>query len=126
MSENTVRDWSEQYNAVTENPPIDGAILTTINGGLVKLTVAIVDGAAPFIYGRIYVPEIVGVELGWFLQGVDVESYHGWKCILMPRARAELIKEIGLDGDTVLVKSLRLIRKSKSGKSYLCEVKDYA
>ncbi|KKM76330.1 hypothetical protein LCGC14_1381260 [marine sediment metagenome] len=117
--------WSQQYNEVTENPPEDGEILVTVDGSLAKLTVEMVDGAAPFIYGRIYVPEIVGIELGWFLQGADVETYHGWKCILMPRARAELIKRIGLNGDTVLVRSLRLIRKSKSGKSYLCEVKDY-
>lgn len=125
MCEDKVREWSEQYNTVVKNPPVDGTILKTVDGSLAKLTVEIVDGSAPFIYGRIYVPEIIGIELGWFLQGIDVETYHGWKCILMPRARAELIKKIGLDGDTVTVKSLRLIRKSKSGKSYLCEVKDY-
>ncbi len=125
MSDDKVREWSEQYNEITENPPADGTILQTVDGGPARLTVEIVDGSPPFIYGRIYVPEIVGVKLGWFLQGMDTESYHGWKCILMPRARAELIKKIGLDGDTVTVKSLRLVRTSKSGKSYLCEVKDY-
>lgn len=125
MSDDKGREWSEQYNAIVESPPIDGTILTTVDGSPAKLTVELIDGAAPFIYGRIYVPEIVGIELGWFLQGVDMETYHGWKCILMPRARAELIKKVGLNGDTVTVKSLRLVRKSKSGKSYLCEVKDY-
>ncbi len=124
--DNKVLEWSQEYNEIIKNPPADGSILTTVDDSLVKLTVEIVDGSPPFIYGRIYVPEIVGVELGWFLQGAEMETYHGWKCILMPRSRAELIKEIGLDGDTVLVKSLRLVRKSKSGKSFLCEVKDYA
>lgn len=125
MCDDKGREWSEQFNAMVENAPADGSIATTIDGSLAKLTVEITDGAAPFIYGRIYVPEIVGVELGWYLQGAETETYHGWKCILMPRARTELIKKKGLDGDTVLVKSLRLVRKSKSGKSYLCEVEAY-
>ncbi len=125
MCEDKGREWSKKYNAITENPPADGSILVTVDGSLAKLTVEIVDGSAPFIYGRIYVPEIVGAKLGWYLQNVDMDTYHGWKCILMPRARADLIKKVGLDGDTVLVKSLRLVRKSQSGKSFLCEVKDY-
>jgi len=125
MSDDKGREWSEQYNAVVSKPPADGTILTTADGSLAKLTVEIVDGAAPFIYGRMFVPEIVGAELDWFLQDTEMETFHGWKCILMPRARAELIKKKGLDGDTVTVKSLRIVRMSQSGKSYLCEVKDY-
>ncbi len=125
MCDDKVSEWSKKYNEVIKNRPVDGSILVTVDGSLAKLTVEIVDGSAPFIYGRLYVPEIVGIELGWFLQGAEVETYHGWKCILMPRARADLIKKIGLSGDTVLVKSLRLVRESQSGKSFLCEVKDY-
>ncbi len=125
MCDDKVLEWSKKYNEVIKNRPVDGSILVTTDGSLAKLTVEIVDGSAPFIYGRLYVPEIVGIELGWFLQGAEVETYHGWKCILMPRARADLIKKIGLSGDTVLVKSLRLVRESQSGKSFLCEVKDY-
>ena len=119
------REWSERYCEITENPPIEGSILKTIDGSPAKLIVELVDGSAPFIYGRIYVPEIVGIELGWFLQGAEMDTFHGWKCILMPRARAELIKKVGLNGDTVMVKSLRLIRQSRSGSSYLCEVEAY-
>ena len=125
MCDDKVLEWSKKYNEVIKNRPVDGSILVTTDGSLAKLTVEIVDGSAPFIYGRLYVPEIVGIELGWFLQGAEVETYHGWKCILMPRARADLIKKIGLSGDTVLVKSLRLVRESQSGKSFLCEVEDY-
>ncbi|KKN01675.1 hypothetical protein LCGC14_1125400 [marine sediment metagenome] len=125
MCDDKVLEWSKKYNEVIKNRPVDGSILVTVDGSLAKLTVEIVDGSAPFIYGRLYVPEIIGIELGWFLQGAEVETYHGWKCILMPRARADLIKKIGLSGDTVLVKSLRLVRESQSGKSFLCEVKDY-
>ena len=125
MCDDKVLEWSKKYNEVIKNRPVDGSILVTTDGSLAKLTVEVVDGSAPFIYGRLYVPEIVGIELGWFLQGAEVETYHGWKCILMPRARADLIKKIGLSGDTVLVKSLRLVRESQSGKSFLCEVKDY-
>lgn len=125
MHSDEVSKWSAQYNETLENPPEEGAILVTLDGSPVRLTVEIKDGSPPFIYGRMYVPEIVGVKLGWYLQSEGIDTYHGWKCILMPRARGDLTKKVGLDGDTVLVKSLRMIRKSQSGKSYLCEVHEY-
>lgn len=125
MSSDEASNWSAQYNETLEKPPEPGAILVTLDGSPVRLTVEIKDGSPPFIYGRMYVPEIVGIKLGWYLQNEKVDTFHGWKCILMPRARGDLIKKIGLDGDMVLVKSLRMIRKSQSGKSYLCEVHEY-
>jgi hypothetical protein len=125
MCSENAADWSKAYNETLKNPPESGAILGTLDGTPVKLTVEIVGGSPPFIYGRIYVPETVGVELGWYLQSEGMDTFHGWKCILMPRARADLVKKIGLDGDTVMVKSLRLIRASKSGKSFLCEVHEF-
>ena len=125
MHNDEASDWSTAFNAIQENPPEPGAILVTIDGAPAKLSVEITEGQPPFIYGRIYVPEIVGAPLGWYLQGEEMESFHGWKCILMPRARADLIKKIGLSGETVMVQSLRLIRKSQTGKSFLCEVHQY-
>ena len=123
MSE--VQEWSERYNAVINNPPKEGDILSSASGEPAKLIVELNEGMPPFIYGRAYVPEIVGVDVQWYLQEGDMDSYHGWKCILMPRARAELIRKIGLTGDTVEVKSLRVVRPSQSGKSLLCEVAEY-
>ncbi len=125
MCNDIEKNWSERYNETVNNPPADGTILKTLGGGSAKLAVEIVEGSPPFIYSRIYVPEIIGAELGWYLQSEDQDTYHGWKCILMPRARAELIRKIGLSGNTVMVKSLKIVRKSQSGKSFLCEVEEY-
>ena len=120
-----LQNWSDQYNEVVNNPPKEGDVLTTLSDELAKLNVELVEGSPPFIYGRAYVPEIIGSEIKWCLQSENVESYHGWKCILMPRARGELIRKCGLKGDIVMVKSLRVVRLSQSGKSLLCEVEEY-
>ena len=120
-----LQNWSEQYNQVIDNPPKEGDVLSTLNGEPAKLNIELVEGSPPFIYGRAYVPEIVGSEIAWCLQSETIESYHGWKCILMPRARGELIRKCGLTGDTVIVKSLRVVRPSQSGKSLLCEIGEY-
>ena len=120
-----VNEWSERYNEVTNNPPKEGDVLTTFSGGPAVLTVELNEGAPPFIYGRAYVPEIISDDVRWCLQEENVSSYHGWKCILMPRARTELLRRIKLDGDTVNIVSLRVVRPSQSGKSLLCEVAEF-
>lgn len=120
-----VQKWSERYNEVIQNPPKEGDILSSASGGAAVLSVEINEGSPPFIYGRAYVPEVMSEDVKWCLQEEGVSSYHGWKCILMPRARTDLLRKVGLDGDTVSVKSLRVVRPSQSGKSLLCEVADY-
>lgn len=119
------QEWSKEYTEVSDTRPEDGTILKTIDGSPAKLTVEISEDKPPFIYGRIFVPEIMSVPVGWYLHTADMETYRGWKCILMPRARKDLIKKIGLDGDHVFVQSLRVIKPSQSGQSLLCEVNKY-
>lgn len=123
MSE--VQEWSDRYNEVVDNPPKEGDILMTLDGAPAKLIVELKEGSPPFIYGRLYVSEIVGTEAKWCLHSESIDSFHGWKCVLMPRARAELIRKCGLSGDTVTVKSLKVVRQSQSGKSLLCEIEEY-
>lgn len=123
--ENGMKEWSQEYDQCIANPPKDGDILTTLEAdSKVLLAVELKAGAAPFIYARAYVPEIVGQALGWFLAS-DSQTFHGWKCILLPRARTELIRKFGLQKETMEVESLRVIRPSQSGKSLLCEVHEY-
>ena len=119
------QEWSERYNAVIENPPKEGDVLTTFDGVPAKLTVEMSEGTPPFIYGRCYVPEIITDDVRWCLQGGDIDSYSGFKCILMPRARTELLRKIKLVDEFVEVKSLRVVRPSQSGKSLLVEVAEY-
>ncbi len=127
MSENETNEptWNEQYDELIKNPPKAGDILLSIDDSKVLLVIATVEGAAPFVHGCAFVPEIVGSRLGWFLQSVDSEGFHGFKCILMPRARTELIRRTGLSSEIVEVTSLRVVKQSQSGKSLLCEVAEY-
>jgi len=122
-----LREWSRDYDSYINNPPKEGDILTTPSADtLVALVVELQDGKPPFINGRAYVPEIAGAPLGWFLQSDPEESFHGWMCILLPRARTDLIRKYGLQNQTIVVKSLRMVRESQSGKALLCEVHEYA
>lgn len=118
-------EWSQKYDALINNPPKEGDVLVSSDDSKVLLAIELKEGAPPFIYGSVFVPEIVGHKLGWFLQSVDSQGFHGWKCILMPRARTELIRKFGLQQEVVEVTSLKVVRLSQSGKSLLCEVKEY-
>lgn len=121
-----LRDWSKDYDDCISNPPSDGDILSTMGEDTdVLLVLELKENHPPFIYGRAFVPEIVGQPLGWYLQDTDSENSHGWKCILLPRARTELIRKYGLQSETMRVKSLRVVRPSQSGMSLLCEVHKY-
>ncbi len=131
MTETDIREglqeWSKDYDHHINNPPKEGDILSAMGQDAeVLLTVELVEDHSPFIYGLAFVPEIVGAPLGWYLRGTDNgKSYHGWKCIILPRARTELIRKFGLQNETMQVKSLRVVRPSQSGKALLCEVHKY-
>jgi len=121
-----LREWSAEYDALINEPPKDGDILTASTADAnVMLMVELKEDSPPFIYGRAYVPEIVGHPLGWYLLDPDCQNFHGWKCILLPQARTELIRKFGLQHETMEVRSLKVIRQSQSGKSLLCEVHEY-
>ncbi len=121
-----LRAWSKEYDTHVKNPPKEGDILTTPSSDtMVALVVELKEDNPPFIYGRAFVPEIVGASLGWFLQHDVDENFHGWMCIILPRARTELIRKFGLQNPTIYVKSLRMVRESQSGKALLCEIHEY-
>jgi len=120
-----LKEWSDKYKEVLENPPKEGDILRALDSDA-TLNIEITEGSPPFIYGKAYVPELVDMEPQWYLQNDDYKSPYGWKCVLMPRARADLIKKQGLSGSFVKVKSLKIIKPSQTGKSLLCEVHEYS
>lgn len=129
---NEQEQWAAKYKEVSEKPPEIGAILTTFSGDPVKLTAELKVGAPPFIFGRVHVPDLFGEPLGWYLRDANDRSYHGWRTVLLPRARVTLIQKLGLgelnsDGSesVILVKSLRVVRYSNSKQSILCEVHEY-
>ena len=123
MSE--VQEWSAEYNKVSNTLPAENDELSTFTGDPAMLRVELKDDTPPFIFGLAYVPEIMSDNVRWCLQSEEITGQSGFKCILLPRARTELLRKVQLLGDTVTVKSLRVIRASKSGKSLLCEVAEY-
>jgi len=119
-------EWRDEYEKYTENPPKPGDVLRAYGAALARLDVELVEGKPPFVYGRVHVPCVVGHELGWFLQSVDSNQAHGWKCILLPKAREDCLRKCGLKSDVIAVKALRVVRLSQTGNSLLCEVAEYA
>jgi hypothetical protein len=118
-------NWKESWQKHTDNPPKPGDILKAYGDVPARLDIELQDGKPPFVYGRVYVPCIVGHELGWFLQPADSTNAHGWKCILLPKAREEALRKLGMTKPTVAIKSLKVIRKSQTGGSLLCEIAEY-
>ena len=123
--ESAIQLWGEEFDELIKNPPKLGDVLTSMDGSPVVLAIELKDKSPPFVYGKAYVSEIVGDPLGWFLQSAESVGFHGWKCILMSRARAQLIQKCGLLSEVAEVKSLKVIRYSASKKSILCEVHEY-
>lgn len=121
-----VQEWVKDYNECLENVPKPGDILKAFGDGKAVIAVELREGAPPFMYGKVFVPEVLGAALGWYLQSEDNRNFHGWKCILLPQARTELIRKLGLSTTGVVtVTSLRVVRVSKTGSSLLCEVAEY-
>lgn len=121
-----VSEWSTRYNEYLNNPPVPGTILRAYGEGqMARIDVDIEQNKPPFLYGRAYVPCIVGSPLGWYLQDRDNTSAYGWKCILLPKAREEAIRRLGLDQPVMVVYSLKVVRSSQSGQSLLCEIAEF-
>lgn len=119
------REWSESYEKILNNPPTEGSVLRCIGGEDARLDVEIVKGRPPFVYGRAFIPCVVGEPVGWYLQPFDSDTAHGWKCILLPKAREECLRRRGLTEERIRVQALKIVRASESGQSLLCEVAEY-
>lgn len=118
-------EWSDKYQHTLDNAPEAGTILRAPGGEECRLDLELTAGKPPFVYGRAYVPSIAGQELGWFLQPVSCQNAFGLKCILLPKAREDLLRKKGLKSPTLSVKALRLVRWSQTKNSVLCEVAEF-
>jgi hypothetical protein len=118
-------DLLSKYQEVVQTPPSAGDILTTIDGTPVVLNIQIESGKPPFIYGRAYFSETLDDTLGWYLRGADDSRSQGWRCVLMTNARKDALTKCKVENDQILVTSLKVIKKSASGNSLLCEVGAY-
>lgn len=119
-----VEEWAAQYEDHIKEPPTEGDLLVTSDGSPIKLEVELKSGQQPFIFGRIYVPNVVGEPVGYFMHSDKISSNYGWKAVLMPKSRDEAIKKLGLK-KVLYVKELRVVRLSQTGHSVLCEISEW-
>lgn len=118
--------WGGEYQKHLNQPPQPGIILRACGEGeMARIDIDTEPGKQPFLYGRAYVPCVVGQPLGWFLQTTENTSAYGWKCILLPKAREEAIRRRGLNEPVMTIYSLKVVRQSQSGQSLLCEVAEF-
>lgn len=121
------KTWGERYDEALANLPEAGQILETSDGTFARLDVETAVGSQPFVYGRVFVPNTVtDGEVKWSLQSYDSNATFGWKCILLPNAREEVLKKLGARHSKLAIKSLRVVRHSHTKMSLLCEVAEYA
>ncbi len=117
-----MKNWQESFSEVAATPPVEGSVIKTLDGSDVKIIIDLIEGKEPFMYALVYVPTIVGTEIGWFARDVKDQTTYGLKAILLPKARNEIIRLHGLKKTVVSTLGLKVIRKSREGKSLLVEL----
>lgn len=120
-----IEAWSSTYQEYLNTPPKPGDILRAPGGEYARLDLDMVAGKPPFVYGRAFVPCIVGEAIGWFLQNSETDTAYGFKCILLPKAREECLRRRGTSSTRLQVKALKVVRASQTGASLLVEVHEY-
>lgn len=121
---NSNKQWLTNYtNMLNQKPKAGDIIYGSSKEDGIYLKSSLQEGEPPFITATLYLPEIVGAELRWMASSSD-EPINGISCIIGPRTRGELLTKAGPE-DHFRVKSLTIIRLSKSGKSYIVEVNEF-
>jgi len=59
------------------------------------------------------------------LREADDDNQMGWRCVLMTKARREALTRCEIIDESIMIRALRVVRLSESGKSLLCEVEEY-
>jgi len=119
----TIGEWRKAYDEIRENPPIENFVRA--ESGPIRLEVELHPGNPPFIFTRLYIRNIVGVEPAWFAQGKDQTNSFGWKVVLLPKSRDDVIKKYGVKHNVIFVKTLRILKMSASKRSLLAEVCEF-
>lgn len=125
MTPEQIAEWRREYDEFKNNPPDSNCYLDTIDKTPVKLEIECQQGDRIRIFARAYLPQVVGSEIDWFVRSITDNNWTGWKCVLMPRARNEVIQRFGIASAFVGVKSLKVVRRSKSEGSILCEIHEW-
>ena len=116
-----IEEWKEAYQKALVTPPPAGSEISGRDGE-VRLYLDVKPGKEPFIYGFMFLNNIVGEEPRWYARSVNDETKKGWKLILLPQPKTEMIRAKGLGWERCSVLAIRIVREAKGGKSFLCDV----
>lgn len=122
-NEMTISEWRQAYDKVSNTPPINEYI--SAEQGPIRMHMELHPGSPPFIFTRVYIRNIVGVKPAWFAQGDNQSNSFGWKVILLPKARDEVIRRFGVANSILRIKMLRIVKISESRRSLLAEVVEW-
>lgn len=125
MEDLAPQEWAEEYDLLHKNPPEEGDFLTTQDGSPIKVEIELIRDREPLVFARMFLPMTVGARLGWFCRSMNDLDCHGWKCILMRHSKEELINRYGLGQRYIGVSCLRIIRKARTGQSYLVDISEF-
>ncbi len=125
QSTSDVDMWCRQYEFLLKNPPKEGDIVTTDDGSKLRIEIELKVGFPAFVFARVYLPDTVLCKLGWFARKEHDLSQFGWKMILAPRARSEVIKRFGIVNRTIGVRSLKILHVARNLSSFTAEVHEW-
>lgn len=120
-----ISEWIAERELLLQNPPMEGDFLRTIDGSQIKLEVLCLPNVFPLVFARAYLPQRIGESLSWYVRSVADRATFGTKCIVLPASLDVIMRKGGLSQDVFLVKELRVVRPSKSKKSFLVEVSEW-
>lgn len=129
----TEDEWRQAYQEVLDNTPQRGDVLRAAdymekpdeanpNRGKVALNIDCTNGSNPFVYARLY---IGGTPPDWYLYGPENTSFYGWKVVLHPKSRDEVVRRFGVMSNTVFVRGLTIVSHAVSGKSLIAQVSEW-
>jgi len=118
--------WQQEYDLARQNLPTEGVILTSNDPQkMVKLNIVLTEGMPPFIYCLLFLPCIVGQPPKWAARNIDDDTPHGWKGILLSKARDLVIRKHGLSNPVVPVKSIKIVRAGHANDCLLIEINEF-
>lgn len=114
------QQWLAEYTDFVNSEPEKGTIITSYTGEPILINCSMPAGAMPFFSAKIYVPKMSCSPVDWFGHGISDRADFGWRAVLVPFAREEVIRRKIIQPNlTASVRALKILGISNSGKSVL-------
>lgn len=118
----TVGQWLDEYEEFMKQDPPHGLLISTYEGEPVRINCELKPGSMPFLSAKIYVPKMTCSPIAWFAHGLSSRADFGWRAVLVPQAREEVIRKHIIRDNIAPVGALKVHGKSASGKCILVSI----